>query len=121
MPQPTKTEKLAAIEAALDHVHTDVEVLIKQCASEHAVINMGQSLEDWFPYGTPSPERLFEQCFSNFYQASESDEMAEGTEDERRSWMKTSKKDVAKVKKAKLPFTVRNVRAAFLCEGPFKR
>src|SRR5271155_3544960 len=49
MPQLTKTEKLAAIEAALDHVFTDVDALVKQCAGEFAITNMGQSLEDWFP------------------------------------------------------------------------
>jgi hypothetical protein len=45
--------------------------------------------------------------------------MAVGTMDEYRSWVKQAKKDIKLVKKAKLPLTARNVRAAFLHEGPF--
>jgi hypothetical protein len=121
MPQMTIAEKKQAIETAMDHVFTDVEALIKNVAAEHAVINMGQELTDHFPYGSPDPSRLLYACYQNFYQASESDEMADGTQDEYRSWLKQSKKDVAKVQKKGLPLTPRNVRAAFLNEGPFAK
>ena len=121
MPTKTKDEKKKAIEAAFDHVHTDVERLIKQAASENAVVNMGQSIEDWFPYFDPGPETLLERCFSNFYQSSESDEMAEGLEDERRAWVKTAKRDVAAVQKKKLPLTVRNVQDACFKRGAFAK
>jgi len=121
MPQPTKSEKLAAIEAAYDYVHTDVEHLIKQVAGEHAVVNMGMTLEDQLSWYVPKPDDLLYSCFNNFLQQSESDEMERGTMQEYKSWVKQAKKDVALVKKAKLPLTARNVRAAFLHEGPFKK
>ena len=119
MPQMTKTEKIAAIEAAMDHVFTDVVELVKQCAGEFAISNMGQSLED-FMYGGPTkPESLLYGCYSSFYQQSESDEMADGTNDEYKSWVKSLTKEVKRVQKAKLPLTPRNVRAAFMKEGVF--
>jgi hypothetical protein len=121
MPQMSKTDKQNAINAALDFVHTDEENLIKQVAGEHALINMGMCLEDHMNYYTPRPEHLLYDCFNSFYQQSESDEMADGTMDEYKSWVKQAKKDIKLVKKAKLALTARNVRAAFLCEGPFKK
>ncbi len=120
MPQLTKTEKTAAIEAAMDHVFTDVVELVKQCAGEFAISNMGQSMEDWMPYfGGDRPEKLLYACYSSFYQSSESDEMADGTNDEYKSWVKSLTKEVKRVQKAKLPLTPRNVRAAFMKEGVF--
>jgi len=115
----TKEEVKQAIEAALDHVHTDEAVLLKQCTSEHAILNMGQTVEDFATYVYGDPARFFEACFSSFYQQSESDEMAEGLEDERRSFTKYVKADIKAVKKAKLPLTVRNCRDAYEKKGPF--
>jgi hypothetical protein len=115
----TKTDKQAAINAALDFVHTDEENLIKQVAGEHALVNMGMSVEDHFV--SVPPEKLLYAAFNNFYQQSESDEMADGTMDEYKSWVKTAKRDIKAVKKAKLPLTARNVRSAFLKQGPFKK
>lgn len=118
----TPADKKAAIDAALDFVHTDEENLAKQVAAEHALINMGMTVEDYCTYQSPNrPESFLYGCFNSFYQQSESDEMAEGTWDEYRSWIKQAKKDIALVKKEKLPLTARNVRAAFLLEGPFKK
>lgn len=121
MPYPTAAEKKIAIEAALDHVHTDVEHLIKQVAGEHALVNMGMTLEDQMNWHVGKPENLLYDCFNSFVQQSESDEMERGTRQEYRSWVKVAKKDIAAVKKAKLPLTARNVRASFLKEGPFKK
>ena len=121
MPQPTKTEIKAAIEAAFDHVHTDIDHLIKQVAGEHALINMGMTLEENLGWYLPESKDVLYSAFNSLYQQSESDEMADGTMDEYKSWVKQAKKDVALVKKAKLPLTPRNVRAAFLKEGPFKK
>ena len=121
MPNLTREQKKETIEAAFNHVHTDVENLIKQAASEHAIANMGQVLEDFFPYGQPNLEKFFSQCFSIFYQQSESDEMAEGLEAERKEWMKDAKRDVAAVQKKGLPLTMRNVRDAFEFKGPFAK
>ena len=116
----TKTEKTAAIEAAMDHVFTDVVELVKQCAGEFAISNMGQSMEDFmFSGGSVKPETLLYGCYSAFYQQSESDEMAQGTHDEYKSWVKSLTKEVKRVQKAKLPLTPRNVRAAFMKEGVF--
>lgn len=117
----TRDEKKAAIEAAYDFVHTDIEQLHRQCTSEHGIINMGQEVMDHFPYGTPDPGRLFQQAWSNFYQSSESDEMAEGLEAERKFFNKDVTRDIKLVQKEGLPLTVRNCRAAFLYEGPFKK
>ena len=110
-----------AIEQALDHVHTDIEALIKQNAAEHALVNMGQEVSDFASYCRNDPSTLLYSAYRNFYQQSESDEMADGTEREFKSWLKIARKDVAKVQKKGLPLTARNVRAAFLSEGPFAK
>lgn len=116
----TNADKLAEIAAAEDYVHTDEANLVKQVAAEHAIVNMGQDVKDFMSYsGVGRPERLFHDAFNCFYQQSESDEMAAGTNEEFKSWFKQAKKDIATVKKAKLPLTFRNVRMAFDFEGPF--
>ena len=117
----TKEEIKQAIEAAYDHVHTDEAVLHKQCISEHGLINMGQCVEDFATYVRDDPARFFEACFQSFYQQSESDEMADGTLAERDAFKKDVTRDIKAVKRAKLPLTVRNCRAAFLHEGPFAK
>lgn len=115
-----KDVKKLAIEAAFDYVHPDVESLVKQAASEHTIANMGQMLEDFF-YGAGDPKSLFHDCFSCFYQQSESDEMADGLMEERADWVKQAKKDAAKIVKKKLPLTMRNMRDAFEQKGAFAK
>lgn len=121
------------IKAALDHVYTDEQKLIEDCAKEHAIANMGQTLKGiissgYGGYGTQSvarftknPEQLVSACYSAFYGGSESEEMADGIDCERRSFLKDSKRDVAKVKKAGLPLTIANVHLAFLSKPPFDK
>ena len=122
MPNLTKTEKLAAIELALDYVHPDVESLIKQSAGEFTVSNMGQALEDHlFSVLEPNPATLLYGCYQEFYQQSESDEMAQGTYDEMISFKKELVKTVKQVQKAKLPLTCRNVRDAWEKKGFFAK
>lgn len=116
----TTADKKQAIENALDFVHTDICKLIKQVAAEHAVQNMGMNVEDYVDF-LDKPENQLYSCFNSMYQQSEDDSMADGTMEEYRSWLKQAKKDVSLVKKAKLPLTARNVRSAFLKEGPFKK
>lgn len=121
MPQLKRDEKQALIEAAFDHVHADVAELTKQVAAEHAIVNMGQDITDFVAYASQKPESILYSCYRSFYQQSESDEMADGTEQEYRSWLKTAARDIKKVQKKGLPLTVRNVREAFLLKGPFAK
>ena len=119
------------IKAALDHVYTDEQKLIEDCAKEHAIANMGQTLKGIISSGygaqsaiarfTKNPEQLVSACYSAFYGGSESEEMADGIDRERRSFLKDSKRDVAKVKKAGLPLTIANARLAFLNKPPFDK
>lgn len=118
------------IKAALDHVYADEQKLIEDCAREHSLVNMGQSLKqlirsswgsDAIERFTKNPEQLVGACYNAFYQGSESDEMAEGIDRERRSFLKDSKRDVARVKKAGLPLTIANARLAFLGKPPFDK
>jgi len=118
----TRDQIKAAIEAAFDFVHTDERVLHRQCTSEHGLVNMGQEPADFAGYVSLNrPETFFQSCWQSFYQQSESDEMAEGMEAERRFFDKDVTRDIAAVKKKGLPLTVRNCRQAFLKEGPFAK
>lgn len=111
-----------AIALAEEHVHASEEALVEQCAAEHTVANMGMYIEELLEYALlDRPQNLFYSAFNNLYQQSESDEIADGTMAEYKSWLKQAKKDVARVKKAKLPLTFKNVRMAFDNEGPFAK
>lgn len=110
----------AQIDAAFDHVYTDIETFVKVCAREHTIANLGQSLEELSRRAfTSSPERLVDNCYSCLYQDCESDEMADGIQEEYLSWLKDARRDAQKVLKAGLPLTLRNARDAFELKGPF--
>lgn len=116
----TKQEIIAA---ALAYEYDDKEACILDAAKEHCIANMGQQLGD-FLYGTglaDRPNQVIRSCYNTFYQQSESDEMAEGIQDEMRSWIKDARQDVEKVIKMGLPLTLANVRMSFMYEGPFAK
>lgn len=114
--------KQELIKAAHDHVWTDFEAFIKMVAKEHAIANMGQDLSDFVHRGfTPKPEQVVDFAWSSFMGDMESDEMAEGTMDEYRSWLKDARRDAEKVRKAGLPLTLANVTLAFELKGPFAK
>lgn len=114
MPTKTAQQMTAAIESAYDHVHPNAERLVKECAAEFSVSNMGQRVEDfieWLPLNDPST--LFACAFENFYQQSDTDDMAMATMDEFRFWRKKLHSVVKAVKDAGKPLTVRSVRDAW--------
>ena len=124
MTNTTKPSKKDLIAAAFAYVYPDAEALIKDVAKEHTIANMGQNLEDFIvatEWLEKNPQQLVGSCYNSFYDQSESEEMAEGIEDERKSWLKQAKKDVALVQKKGLPLTLENVRLAFEKKGPFER
>lgn len=119
-----KPTKKSIIAAAFAYVYPDAESLIKDVAKEHCIANMGQNLEDFITASewlAKHPEQVISSCYSNFYGQSESDDMAEGIDEERRAWLKQAKKDVAAVQKKGLPLTMENVRLAFENKGPFEK
>lgn len=115
-------DKNEQIKAASEHVWTDFEAFVKMCAKEHAIANMGQELGDFLHRGyTPKPEQLVDFAWNAFMGDMESDEMAEGTMDEYRSWLKDARRDAEKVRKAGLPLTLANATLAFELKGPFAK
>jgi hypothetical protein len=83
---------------------------------------MGQDLADFCNRGYKlKPEELVEFAWGCFMGDMESDEMAEGTMDEYRSWLKDARRDAEKVRKAGLPLTLANATLAFELKGPFAK
>ena len=111
---------LSAIEAAFSHEYTDFDAYVKDIAREHTIANMGQSIED-YAHDRDQPDKLISRAWSGFYNIAESQEMADGFDEEYRSWLKTAKKDAMRVKRAKLPLTLVNARKSFMNEEPFKK
>ena len=100
------------IAAAFAHVYTEADRLIQDVAKEHAIANMGQTLEEHLQRAAP-PADVIAVCWSSFYGQSESVEMARDLDQERKGWLKQAKKDVATLVKKKLPLTLENARLAF--------
>lgn len=120
MPQ-TKT-KNESIELATLHVWTDFEAFIKMLAKEHTVANMGMDLVDFVGRGyVPKPEDVVNYAFNGLMNDMESDEMADGVQDEYRSWLKQGRKDAERVRKAGLPLTLANAALSFENKGPFAK
>lgn len=112
------------IKAAEDYVWTDFEKFVRMLAKEHTVANMGFDLGEAFQgYGSRNipPDLVVEMAYNTLYQGSESDEMAEGIEEEYRSWLKDARRDAEKVRKAGLPLTLANASLAFELKGPFAK
>ncbi len=117
-----KTSKADLIKQAYEHVWTDFEKFVRMCAQEHTIANMGFELADhMLGYGSERPENIVAAAYNSLYQSSESDEMAEGIEDEFRSWLKDARKDGLRVQKSGLPLTLANARLAFENKGPFAK
>lgn len=117
---PTLTKK-QIIDLAFQHVYTDVEAFRKDIAKEHCIANMGQELGDFVDGHFKDPARVISWAYNAFYQQSESDEMAEGIDEEMRSWLKEADKQIKAVQKKGLPLTMENARLAFEKKGPFAK
>lgn len=109
------------IDLAFQHVYEDVEKFRKDIAKEHCIANMGQELSDFIHSTSGHPKDAIAQAYGSFYQQSESDEMAEGIDDEMKSWLKEADKQIKAVQKKKLPLTMENARLAFEKKGPFAK
>lgn len=114
----TKQDKIALIAAAFDLVYTDEEKFVEDLAKEHAIVNMGQELDDFVRAGM-TPETLVSRCYNDFYHSSESDEMADGLAEEKNHFRKDAKRQLAMIKKKGLPLTFDLARDAFLNKGVF--
>lgn len=123
--------KQEMIDGAFQFVFATAEALVKAHAQEMTLGNMGQSLVDYVYPPKVSPTRadppvpdlssVVSRAFNEFYQGSESDEIAQCISDELHDWMKSAKKDVAKVVKKGLPLTLANARLAWEEKGPFAK
>ncbi len=124
-------DKRQLIEAVLNYPYATPEALIDAHAKEMTLGNMGQSLADYAHLPRPTASRpvpsmpdlstVVTRAYDEFYQSSESDEIAKCIADEHRSWVKSAKKDVTKVVKGGLPLTLANARLAWEEKGPFAR
>lgn len=111
------------IEQAMDFVYTDFEKYVKTQAHEHTIANLGQQLGDHSmgPRSLMKPEHLVDITFEGLRCAygSELRDEGEGVDEEFRHWLKEAKKNCGLVKKAGLPWTLRNSRDAFERRGTF--
>ena len=117
--------KKELIEAALNHPYATPADLAEAFAKECAVTNMGMTLE-MFVDGTregvvPDLSRVIPGAYSRFYQQSESDEMADGIDAERKSFLKDARKAARAVRDAKLPLTLAGARLAYFGKPPFNK
>ncbi len=121
MPQTTSTKEIIA--AATVHVWTDFEKFVQMLAKEHTIANMGMELSDYVSRscGSSRPEDTVNHAFSGLMNDMESDEMADGVQEEYRSWLKQGRKDALRVQKAGLPLTLANATLAFENKGPFAK
>lgn len=112
MKKPIGVKELCAL--AMHVVYTDWDKYLRDISREHAIANMGQTLEDltgssaWL-----KPEDLISSAFHQLRNDCESDEMADGVDEEAKQWLKQAKKDAAVVKKLGLPWTIDNSRLVF--------
>lgn len=111
-----------AIERALDFVHPNEESAVSAAACEGAIVNLGHEPAEFLGWGSlVEPARLFEASLSALLSQVEDDEQERAVRAERRMFMVDMKKCLKKLDEARLPLTVRNMRSAFLREGPFAR
>jgi len=115
------TKKSECFEVASSHVWTDFDKFVRMCAQEHTIANMGQCFESLVGHSSSKPELIIAQAYSQLRNDCESDEMADGIEDELKYWLKVAKKDATRVQKAGLPLTLANARLAFENQGPFAK
>lgn len=116
------TTRKEAVAIIFSHVFTSPEEFAKNVATEHAIANMGQSLEDLISspeWAVKRPQDAILNAWSQFA----SDAAGEGIdiEDERRSWKKEGEKTAKAVQKAGLPMTMENARLFFEKKGPFAK
>lgn len=119
----TKQQISDAIDRALDHVHTDVESLRSAAACEAAISNLGHEPGEFLAHTALQHvgHRLFEGAFQALLGQCEDDEQEHAVREERRDFMIDLLPCIKSVEDARLEFTVRNVRSAFLREGPFAK
>lgn len=118
----TKTKKRQEFLAAcMSFVHADFEQYVRTIAMEHTIANLGQELGELVAVGGLwcRPEDGVRQAYRQLIGDCESDEMAEGVEEEYRSWLKDARADAQRVRDAGLPLTLENARLAFERKGPF--
>jgi len=116
---PTKKQ---IIDLAYGFVYTDAELLVQDFAKVFALTNMGQQLSDYVGHHVAAqPGSVFRACWGNFYGQSESDEMAEGLDAERRAWLKDGRKLLAQVQKKGQPLTMRSMEDAWEKKGAFAK
>lgn len=118
-------DKKQLIEAALNHPYATPADLAEAFAKECAVENMGMKLEH-FVDGTregvtPDLSRVIPGAYSRFYQESETDEMADGIDTERKSFLKDARKAARAVRDARLPLTLANASLAYYGKAPFAK
>jgi len=122
MINPDRPTAQQLVDAAFAYVYTDPYRLVQDAAKEHTIANMGQSLEELVTRAHCSLARP-EGIVSSAYSALASDCAMEEVDidDERLSWVKDARRDVALVQKKGLPLTLANVRHAFEFTGPFEK
>lgn len=113
MKMPNKIKKSELVTQAMNVVYTDWEKYLRDIAREHTIANMGQDLESLMQGCREVPEHVISDAFNQLRNDCESDEMADGVDEEFRSWLKQAKKDAAVVKKLGLPWTIDNSRLVF--------
>jgi hypothetical protein len=111
---------------AFAYVYPNVDELIKAQAREHTIANMGFSVEQMLERFSltgleKTPDRVIDLAWSGLMGDMESDEMADGVNDEYRAWLKDAKRDALLVQKAGLPLTLDNTRQAFEKTGQFAK
>lgn len=108
------------VEQAMNHVWADFEAYVRMLAKEHTIANMGQDLAALGAHAASS-ETYVAAAYSQLLTDCESDEMADGIEEEYREWLKQARSDAEAVRGANLPLTLANARLAFEKKGPFAR
>lgn len=116
--------KKELIDATFQFVFPTPEDLADAHAKEMTLSNMGQTLANYVDVPKRAPTAHFLRtlvtfAYADYFQGSESDEIAKCISDEHMSWVKDAKKDVAKVVKKGLPLTLANARLAWEEKGPF--
>lgn len=113
--------KQSILNAALDYVYPSAAQLEEDFARRFALENMGQRLIDHLQSIRVTPDRVYSSCWNSLYQGSESDEMAQALEAERKHWHKEGKTVVGRVMAKGVPLTMRNAEDAWYGRGPFAK
>jgi hypothetical protein len=119
----TKQQINDAIERALDFVHPTAESAVSAAACEGAIANLGHDPGQFLAHTSLEHvgHRLFEGAFQALLSQCEDDEQESAVRAERRGFVQDVTMCLARVQDARLPLTVRNLRSAFLNEGPFAK